>query len=374
MDSLQRVKSATVQSFNNIKENKYAYYGLIFIGIILLILIIVRQYKKIVEKEKAEPIFIRSIKNAYARPIEVQGKEIVAPKSGSSFTYSTWLFINDFNKKKKDLKHVFHKGDMDMNTMTPGVFISPEINSLAVVFDTVNRIKETVSTKKYPDKVVKDIKTDVQAVFPMDNACGCEELLKVNPEYKMASYDKDEADEGTCYLFGKKKDSVNKKGGISWIKTQSNVHTMNPYDNPNILYDDKSCIVVENVPLQRWFHVVIVVNTSSVEVYIDGKLHKTLILLSPVKLNTLPLFSGLNDGFDGMINELRYFPYPLRYNEVYAMYNRGPAPFYFMNMFPFLRRSELYSKLSTSISNVLEDSGNIITNLSEDIFGAPDYS
>ena len=369
MDSLEKMKSSTIQSFNNIKENPYAFYGLIVVGLILLIVIIVNQYRKIVAKEKAEPIFIRSIKNAYQRPVEVQGKEIVPPLSGTSFTYSTWLFINDFNRKKKDLKHVFHKGDMNMNTMTPGVFISPEINSLAIVFDTENRIKSTVNTTKHLDKIVKDIKKDVEAVFPMDDACGCEELLRVDPQYKMASHAKDEDGNGTCYLYGKKKETESQKAAISWIKTQKNTHTMNPYENPSILYDDKSCMVVENVPLQRWFHVVIVVNSSNAEVYIDGKLYKTLILQSPVKLNTLPLFSGLSDGFDGMINELRYFPYPLRYNDVYNMYNRGPTPFYFTNMFSFTKKSELYNKLSSSIGDVFEDAGNIITNLSEDIFG-----
>jgi hypothetical protein len=374
MDSLERAKAATMKSFNDIKENTYAYYGLILIGIVIFITLIVKQYRKIVAREKAEPIFIRSIKNAYARPIEVSGKEISAPNLGSAFTYSTWLFINDFNKKKRDLKHVFHKGDEGMNTMTPGVFISPEINSLAIVFDTENRVKNTVSTTKYPKKLVKDVKTDVQGVFPMDNPCGCEELLKVNPEYKMASFDKDEDGNGTCYLFDKKKDSVNSQTSISWIKTKSNTHTMNPFENPSILFDDKSCIVIENIPLQRWFHVVIVINQSSVEVYIDGKLHKTLILHSPVKINTLPLFSGLYDGFDGMINELRYFPYSLKYNEVYNMYNRGPTPFYFMNMIPFFKRSELYGKLKSSIDNVLEDAGEIITNLSEDIYGAPVFT
>jgi len=99
-------------------------------------------------------------------------------------------------------------------------------------------------------------------------------------------------------------------------------------------------------------------------------------LQSPVKLNSSALYSGLNDGYDGMINELRYFPYALRYIDVYTMYTRGPTPFYFMYM--FRGKTELYEKnlkgLVDSAKEVAGDAGDILNNLSEDIFGeAVDY-
>ena len=374
---LGNLQANALQSFNTVKENPVAYYGLIIIFIVAIIALLVRQYKSIVAREKAEPIFIRNIKNAYMKPIQVPDTEIQTPSNGSSFTFSSWLYVNDFNKKKKDLKHVFHKGDLNMNTMAPGVFIAPDINSLAILVDTQNRVKSTVSTKKKLNSIADKAKDDVAGIFPMDNACGCEEILKIESEYKMASFIKDEQGTGSCYLYNKERDTVTNDRAVTWTKLSGNVLTMNPYENSNILMDDNSCVVVENIPLQRWFHLVIVVNTSSVEVYVDGKLYKTLVLQSPVKLNSGGLYSGLNDGYDGMINELRYFPHALRYIDVYNMYTRGPTPFYFMYM--FRGKTELYDKhlkeLKSALSDVADDAGGLFSNLSEDIFGqAQDYS
>jgi hypothetical protein len=211
----------------------------------------------------------------------------------------------------------------------------------------------------------------------MDNACGFEEILKIESDYKMASFVKDEQGNGSCYLYNKERETVANDRAVSWTKLSGNVLTMNPYENSNILLDDNSCVIVENIPLQRWFHLVVVVNTSSVEVYVDGKLYKTLVLQSPVKLNSGGLYSGLNDGYDGMINELRYFPHALRYIDVYNMYTRGPTPFYFMYM--FRGKTELYEKhlkdLQNSLKDIADDAGGMFSNLSEDIFGeAVDYS
>jgi hypothetical protein len=374
---LGNLQANALQSINTIKENPVAYYGLIIIFIIVIIVFLVRQYKKIVAKEKAEPIFIRNIKNAFMKPIQVPDSELQSPLNGSSFTFSTWLYVNDFNKKIKDLKHVFHKGDLNMNTMAPGVFIAPEINSIAILVDTQNRVKSTVNTKKKLNSIASNAKDNVQGIFPMDNACGCEEILKIESEYKMASFVRDEQGNGNCYLYNKERDTVENDRAVTWNKLDGNILTMNPYENKNILLDDNSCITVENIPLQRWFHLVVVVNTSSVEVYVDGKLYKTLVLQSPVKLNSGGLYSGLNDGYDGMINELRYFPHALRYIDVYNMYTRGPTPFYFMYM--FRGKTELYEKhlkeLQASIKDVADDVGGIFSNLSEDIYGeAVDYT
>ena len=73
---LGNLQANALQSLNTIKENPAAYYTLIAIFIIAIIALIVRQYKKIVAREKAEPIFIRNIKNAYLKPISIPDTEL----------------------------------------------------------------------------------------------------------------------------------------------------------------------------------------------------------------------------------------------------------------------------------------------------------
>ena len=72
-------------------------------------------------------------------------------------------------------------------------------------------------------------------------------------------------------------------------------------------YKEKERCIVENIPLQTWVAMGIVVHNKIVDVYINGKLFKSH------PLNHLPLPSenkiryGNNGGFDGYLNKLTYF-------------------------------------------------------------------
>ena len=140
---------------------------------------------------------------------------------------------------------------------------------------------------------------------------------------------------------------------------------MDPSVNKQIVLDEQSCIIVENIPLQRWFHVVVVFNETTVEVYIDGKLYKTVILKSYVKTNSFPLHINLDGGYDGLINELRYYPYPLKYMDVYNIYARGPTPFYFMYLFK--GKLELYEeKFNKSKIALIQGTNNLADSIFDD--------
>lgn len=91
-------------------------------------------------------------------------------------------------------------------------------------------------------------------------------------------------------------------------------------------------IIVENIPMQRWFHLAVVADESALEVYIDGKLYKTTVLLGAPRTNDGKLYVSQDSGFDGLLNELRYYPRALSYSDIYTMYARGPTPFYFKDM------------------------------------------
>ena len=66
---------------------------------------------------------------------------------GMEFTWSTWLYLNDFGTEEGKYQHVFSKGDGNFNTTTnlstvnngPGLYINPTKNSLHIKMDTVSR-------------------------------------------------------------------------------------------------------------------------------------------------------------------------------------------------------------------------------------------
>jgi len=80
---------------------------------------------------------------------------------GLEFTWSVWIFVNDFAYKENDYKHVFHKGNDGINVSNaptgmnypnngPGLYIAPHTNNLVVVMSTFDEPKEEVIVKDLP--------------------------------------------------------------------------------------------------------------------------------------------------------------------------------------------------------------------------------
>lgn len=80
---------------------------------------------------------------------------------GVEFTYSVWLFIDDLVYQQGQYKHVFHKGNDNINytdkpigmnqpNNAPGLYIAPNTNALVVVMNTFNDIEEKVVIDNIP--------------------------------------------------------------------------------------------------------------------------------------------------------------------------------------------------------------------------------
>lgn len=81
--------------------------------------------------------------------------------TGLVFTWSVWINIEDLQYRKGEYKHIFHKGNDDINlTKTPigmnypnnapGLYIAPSTNDLIVVMNTFENISEEVLIKDIP--------------------------------------------------------------------------------------------------------------------------------------------------------------------------------------------------------------------------------
>lgn len=81
---------------------------------------------------------------------------------GMEFTWSIWMYIDEFNNyKKEEYKHVFHKGN-DSITQTgddkgkispinaPGLYITPHVNNLEIVMNTFDQINDNIVIKNIP--------------------------------------------------------------------------------------------------------------------------------------------------------------------------------------------------------------------------------
>lgn len=88
-------------------------------------------------------------------------------------------------------------------------------------------------------------------------------------------------------------------------------------------------VAIENVPLQRWTHILIVVNNRAVDLYLDGKLVKTKVLTNVPKVPTAAdiVFGGGSDtqqsGFKGYLSNFRYYSISVNPKKAYDIYKEG---------------------------------------------------
>ncbi len=84
---------------------------------------------------------------------------------GMEFTWSVWIFINSIEYKRDQYKHIFHKGNDNVNldesgqrfgmnqpNNAPGLYITPHTNDIVVVMNTFDKINSEVRIKGIPMK------------------------------------------------------------------------------------------------------------------------------------------------------------------------------------------------------------------------------
>ena len=156
---------------------------------------------------------------------------------GVEFTYSVWMFIDDLVYQQGQFRHVFHKGNDNINysnppigmnfpNNAPGLYIAPDTNALVVVMNTFNNITEK--------------------------------------------------------------------------------------------------LVIDDIPINKWLCVQIRVENHQLDVYINGKLSKRLIMRGVPKQNFGDVYVAMNGGFSGYLSDLRYFNYGIGTAEIQRIVDAGP--------------------------------------------------
>ena len=76
---------------------------------------------------------------------------------GIEFTWSVWIFIDNLQYLSGQYRHVFHKGNNQLDSMgknfpnnAPGLYIAPNTNSLIVIMNSYNEINEEITIPNIP--------------------------------------------------------------------------------------------------------------------------------------------------------------------------------------------------------------------------------
>ena len=105
-----------------------------------------------------------------------------------------------------------------------------------------------------------------------------------------------------------------------YIAPNSNnlVVIMNTYDTIN---DE---IVVSDIPINKWVNVIIRCKDSTIDVYINGVITKSMELMGVPKQNYGDVYLAMNNGFDGYISNLAYYDRAISASDVREILQAGP--------------------------------------------------
>lgn len=157
----------------------------------------------------------------------------VNERNGIEFTWSVWLYLDNMQYMQGQLKHVFHKGNSNLNTdgsvfpnNAPGLYIAPNTNDLIIMMNTYNVVNEEIT--------------------------------------------------------------------------------------------------IPNIPLNKWINVVLRCKNTTLDVYINNTIAKSVTLSGVPKQNYGDVYVCMNGGFAGYVSNLSYYDHALSINELYNLSNAGP--------------------------------------------------
>lgn len=88
--------------------------------------------------------------------------------------------------------------------------------------------------------------------------------------------------------------------------------------------DPQEMILIGNIPLNKWMNVIIRVEQHRVDIFINGRLSRSVVTQDVPAQNYDPLYVALHGGFQGKISSLRYFSHAIGAGEITQIINDGP--------------------------------------------------
>uniref|UniRef100_A0A6C0LX20 LamG-like jellyroll fold domain-containing protein n=1 Tax=viral metagenome TaxID=1070528 RepID=A0A6C0LX20_9ZZZZ len=339
--------------FKKITQNKNFLTIILVICSISLLLLIIKIYLKF--QYNINKYMVKS-KPIYAKKPYTIPKQLISPNiNGYEFTYSLWIYVNDWNYKRGKPKHIFHIGDKDAFKTCPGVWINPSNNDISIKFN--NKDNE----QRYTDGKIGKVDSGEKCIFPYKwnwEKMGISKPKKITNELKnlgitnishIPNTIEIQNCETTIDKYSKTGYCVTKTDENSYSKNigdfgSCNLSTMNLEKNIHLLEDDDICSI-NNIPLKQWFHLTINIHETTINVYMNGLLYKSCPLENIPKFNKGDLYITQNGGFDGMISQFRIFPKSITHQDIYTIYSRGPNNDNHLMKFPNLNICHLCSKL-----------------------------
>jgi hypothetical protein len=147
---IYNIKNNIIKLRNNIPLSNNKLYIISILIIIIIITIIIRIIIINISYKKINPTFYVKKKNSKLKS-KISSKLIYNPPNGYGYTWNFWIYIDNWNYKLNQKKHILTRGILEQNPQkcNPSIWISDKNNDLYFYIET-----EKNGTQKY---ILKDI-------------------------------------------------------------------------------------------------------------------------------------------------------------------------------------------------------------------------
>ena len=228
-------------------------------------------------------------------------------QSNGEFAISSWIYINDWNKKYGQEKVILRKGESgeELITMKLGEYENNLHITLNVFSETKSDFQDSLLASATNNGFVEYVDTD-----------GGSEVTKSQLECKSEGIYHNPVDQGET---GNTNDGYLIHGGT--FNTSS--------DAANIISCGNSGpvdIVIENINLQKWVNIIVAVNDRTLDVYLNGKLVTSKAfdnIIDTGMINGTDLVVTPDNGFGGFVSKIQYYPNFITPKKAWEIYRSG---------------------------------------------------
>ncbi len=159
---------------------------------------------------------------------------------------------------------------------------------------------------------------DSQPIYRSDNEVGGLEFT-----YSMWVFIDD-----MSYKSGQWKHIMHKGNSTSWPNRAPGIW-IHPTENKLRVYTNTykniaEFVDVENIPINKWFHIAVAVRQQDLDIYMNGNLLKRKRLEGLVKQNSGDIYLNSFRGFSGFLSNIQYLNYYISFSELDSILESGP--------------------------------------------------
>ena len=221
------------------------------------------------------------------KPQTIKADDLKNSNNSSNFTYSMWIFIDNWNYMFGSEKNVLDR------TNCPNVVLDTKPNTLKVKIKYYDADKEVAGAGAGSGGAGIDQSATDAACLACESGytCACDACNK--------GVRSSETDEERAARLAAERDSAN---------ANTSLHTC----------------VIDNIPIQKWVNVITSLYGRTLDVYVDGKLVRTCVIPGVPRVdNNMDINVTHGGGFSGWTSSFKYWSHASNPQEAYNIYKDG---------------------------------------------------